>query len=216
MTLQNPADVALDASGNIYIADAGLNKVIKLDQNGSYVAQFGDAGTAPGQFQEPIAVTVDSEGNIYVADSTNRRIQKFGPDFTFITAWDSENSEPGQVDIPIDLTVGAERIYVTFSAASARVEYFDLDGEYLGSFDGFTSIGGIALDADGFVYVGDSSGPIQKFSPDGEFIARFGALGSGDGQFTIFTAIRVAVDAGGNVYATDSGAGRIQVFQPVS
>ena len=216
ISLKNPADVTTDAAGFIYIADAGLDKIIKLDDRGKFVAQFGEEGTGLGQFAEPIAVAVDEDGNIYVADSANRRIQKFGPDFSFITAWDSEMSAAGQVDIPIDLAVGHGRVYVTFSAASARVEYFDLDGGFLGYFDGFTSIGGVAIDADASVFVGNGLGQIQKFSPAGELITSFGRLGDGDGEFTIFTAIRVAVDADGNVYATDSGGQRIQVFQPIS
>ncbi len=212
--LQKPADVALDLNGNIYIADADLNKIIKLDPNGNYLAQFGETGTNPGQFAEPIAVTVDSDGNIYVADSSNYRVQKFGPDYSFITAWDSEMSAAGQVDIPIDVTVDAERVYVTFSNLSGRVEYFDHDGEFEGYFDGITSIGGVAVDDHGYIFVGDGEGQVQKFSPDGEFVAKFGREGTGDGEFTVFTALRVALDADGNVYVTDSGGQRVQVFAP--
>ena len=51
---------------------------------------------------------------------------------------------------------------------------------------------------------------VQKFSRDGEFLAEFGSLGSGDGQFN--HPIDVAVDAAGNVYVADGNNARVQIF----
>ncbi len=64
------------------------------------------------------------------------------------------------------------------------------------------------------MFVADSGNArIQKFDNNGTFLATWGSLGSGDGQFNLRT--RVAVDASGNVFVTDTASGgnsRIQEF----
>lgn len=80
-----------------------------------------------------------------------------------------------------------------------------------GTGDGqFTRPNAIAADAQGNVYVGDcaavdtgSGDRIQKFSPAGAFLSKWGSTGTGDGQFSCPTGL--AVDPGGNVLVTDCG-----------
>ncbi|RMH59801.1 MAG: hypothetical protein D6678_07275 [Zetaproteobacteria bacterium] len=84
-TLNNPQGVARDALGNVYIADTGNHRVLKLDVNlvvsvlaGTGVAGFvGDGGPAKmAQLNTPVDVEVDTLGNVYIADSLNHRIRK--------------------------------------------------------------------------------------------------------------------------------------------
>ena len=75
----------------------------------------------------------------------------------------------------------------------------------------FNSPNGIAIDVGGNIYVADSgNNRIQKFSPDGALITRWGSYGIGDGQFNRPSC--VAIDGNGNVYVVDSGNCRIQKF----
>ncbi|MDQ3718626.1 MAG: 6-bladed beta-propeller, partial [Thermoproteota archaeon] len=53
---------------------------------------------------------------------------------------------------------------------------------------------------------------IQVFDNNGNFITKWGSIGSGDGQFN--SPVGVAVGADGRVYVTDVGNARIQVFRP--
>ena len=76
---KNPLGVAVDSSGNIYVADADNYRIQKFTSDGGFITKWGSNGTGDGQFHEPIGVAVDSSGNIYVADSGNDRIQKFAP-----------------------------------------------------------------------------------------------------------------------------------------
>src|ERR1041384_3109078 len=79
------AGVAVDASGNVYAADPGNNRIQKFSSAGTFIIKWGSNGTGDGQFAGPQGVSVDSSGNVYVADTGNNRIQKFDSSGTFIT-----------------------------------------------------------------------------------------------------------------------------------
>lgn len=79
----HPGGIAVDASGNVYVADTANNMVRKIMSNGVVTTlagstQFGSTdGVGPvAQFNAPNGVTVDASGNVYVADSLNHMIRK--------------------------------------------------------------------------------------------------------------------------------------------
>ena len=72
--LQFPTDVAFDAAGNIYVADAYNHRVQKWASDGSFVGVWGSQGSEREQFDVPSGLAVDSEDVVHVADSGNRRI----------------------------------------------------------------------------------------------------------------------------------------------
>src|SRR6266480_4027196 len=61
---QGPAGVAIDAAGNVYVADAGNARVQKFTGTGTYLAQWGTLG-----YGDPFDVATDGAGDVYVADS---------------------------------------------------------------------------------------------------------------------------------------------------
>ena len=80
-----PSGVALDAAGNLYIADKGNNRIRKVSTSGiiTTVAGNGTDGfsgdgspAASAQLSNPFAVTFDAAGNLYIADHTNQRIRR--------------------------------------------------------------------------------------------------------------------------------------------
>jgi DNA-binding beta-propeller fold protein YncE len=82
---QRPIDLwnlAVDDQGNFYIADHNSYRIVKLDNDGEFLAYWGSGGSDDGQFRSLQDVAVDKEGNIYTTDSANCSVQKFHqPDF---------------------------------------------------------------------------------------------------------------------------------------
>jgi sugar lactone lactonase YvrE len=78
-----PTGIAIDAAGNMYVADSGNNLIRKISASGmvSTYAGRGPQGTANGassaaSFSNPTALVLDAAGNLYVADSGNGLIRK--------------------------------------------------------------------------------------------------------------------------------------------
>jgi len=72
-----PRDIAVDASGWLYVVDGGNFRVQVFDNNGDFVRQVGKLGRQYGHFARPKGVAVDSDGNIYVSDAAHGNFQIF-------------------------------------------------------------------------------------------------------------------------------------------
>src|SRR5262249_44633485 len=83
-----PTDVAITKSGDIYISDGyGNARVVHYDKTGKFVNEWGELGSGPGQFSIPHAIAVDSKNRVYVADRNNVRVQVFDSKGKLITEW---------------------------------------------------------------------------------------------------------------------------------
>ena len=71
--LYHPRDMAVDSSGNLWIADTENHRIQKLDTAGNWTS-YGQFGAAVGEFKYPFGIDIDKHGNIWVADRENFRI----------------------------------------------------------------------------------------------------------------------------------------------
>jgi sugar lactone lactonase YvrE len=209
-----PALLAVDGSGNIYVADNKNHRIQKFTSNGAFLTKFGSQGNGNGQFNGARGVAVDSSGNIYVTDS-NHRIQKFNSNGTFLVKWGDYPEWLGPWGVAAD---NSGYIYVVI-ASYHRIEKYTSSGTFVARWGGVQGSGdgqfqdpyGIAVDGSGYVYVADSTNSrIQKFTSDGTFLTKWGSTGSQDGQFR--TPDGVAVDSSGFVYVADKINSRVQKF----
>lgn len=108
---EHPDRCAIDASGNVYIADR--DRIHKLDSNGTIIQRWGVFGNLDNEFHGISDLAVEPEGNVYVADADNHRIQKFDSTGKFILKWESEATGDGQTKATMRMTVsGNGDIYV--------------------------------------------------------------------------------------------------------
>ena len=75
--LESPGQIALDAAGNLWVADRGNNRVQQFGPDGERLLAFGTRGVGPGEFIHPTGVSVDCRGTLTVTDTDNNRVQQF-------------------------------------------------------------------------------------------------------------------------------------------
>jgi sugar lactone lactonase YvrE len=198
--LSTPYGVAVDAAGNVYIADLLNQRIRKVDPSGvittyagTGVAGFsGDTGQATAaQISFPYGVAVDTAGNVYIAALGNQRVRKVDP--TGIITTFAGTGVPGFSGD-------------TGQATAARL----------------SSPVGVGADAAGNVYIADAvNNRVRKVDPTG-IITTFAGTGvpgfAGDtGQATLAqlkVPTGVAVDAAGNVYIADRENSRVRRVDP--
>jgi DNA-binding beta-propeller fold protein YncE len=85
--LKSPDDLVFSSNGDIYIADTGNARIVHLSPDGKFIAQWGQKGKGPGEFNTAHGLAIDAKDRIYVADRNNNRVQVFSPKGTFVTEW---------------------------------------------------------------------------------------------------------------------------------
>jgi sugar lactone lactonase YvrE len=186
-----PYGVALDAGGNVYVADGKNNRIRKVTPAGDVTTLAGaneakllDGMGDQARFNNPNGVAVDAAGNVYVADSLNNAIRKVTPAGLVSTRAGSGTA-----------------LLVDDTGAKAS----------------FNNPSGVALDLAGNLYVADSgNNRIRRVTPAGVVttLAGSGSVGGffdGTGDKAIFNGPQgVAMDATGNLYVADSKNQRIR------
>ena len=249
--LNLPGDVAVDGSGNVYIADTNNHRLRRVDSSGTTatiagtgVSGFsGDGGPAvQARLNLPGDVAVDGSGNIYIADTNNHRIRKVDPSGTITTiagtgvSGFSGNGGPAvqaQLYLPDGVAVdGSGNVYIA-DTNNHRIRKVDPSGTITTiagtGVSGFSGNGGpavqaqlylpdgVAVDGSGNVYIADTNNHrIRKVDPSGTIttIAGTGVSGfSGNGgpavQAQLYLPDGVAVDGSGNVFIADTNNHRI-------
>jgi uncharacterized protein (TIGR03437 family) len=199
--LYTPFGLAVDASGNLYIAELGNSRVRKVSTAGTITTVAGDGTTAYGgdggpavnaQLNYPQAVAVDAAGNLYIADTFNYCVRLVTPAGLIVTV--AGNGTAGYAG---DLGL----------AADAQI----------------SSPTGVAADSTGSFYISDGVSRVRKVYPNGliDTVAGNGSLGySGDGgaasNAQIDAPAGLAVDSSGNVYFADTANNAVRMLQPSS
>lgn len=219
---RSPFGVAVDAQGNLYVADTENDRIQKLSPTGQPVAQWGNHGKGPGQFDYPTDIALDAQGNLYVTDNGNYRVQKLSPTGQPLAQWGSEGTGPGQFGTLWGIVVDAQGSLYVAESSTNRIQKLSATGQPIAQWGSkgtdpgqFNLPTGVTLDAAGNVYVADSGNHrIQKLSPAGQPLAQWGTFGTRDGDFN--DPERVAIDAQGNLYVVDPPDYRFGKLSPDS
>jgi sugar lactone lactonase YvrE len=163
----DPSGLAVDASGNLFIADFGNNRIRKVTPQGIITTVAGSGGAGPtgagssgdgglatsAQLNDPHGVAVDTSGNLFIADSGNCRIRKVTPQ-GIITTVAGNNCDTSLGDGGPAISAGLQLPW------------------------------GVAVDASGNLFIAENDNRIRKVTPQGIIttVAGNGTAGfSGDG-----------------------------------
>lgn len=202
-----PMGVAVGEGNQIYVTDAGNNRVCVFDSQGRYLRSFGSFGIAKpapgvqatyqaGSLNYPVGIDVDDEGNVYVASFRNDSIEVFDAEGTPLRRFPDPmlptgrgSSGYGSRGIAVtDVAVHDDRVYAT---DAYQVFVFTLEGELLDQWgmpgtspESLDHPNGIAVSDDGeTVYVSDSNhSRVTAFTPEGEVRWQVGEISGGIGS----------------------------------
>lgn len=181
-TLNLPTGLAVDASGNLFLADTENNRIRRIGTDGKILtiagngtASFrGDGGQAvDASLNHPEAVAVDSAGNVYIADTFNHRIRKVNGDGVILTvAGNGNNTYSGDgvlaasssLNYPRGVAVGASGDIYIADTFNSRIRQVTENGRIWtiagrGTFADTTVEGGDAANAEFRFPAGVSAGP---------------------------------------------------------
>ena len=116
--------LAVDSSGNLYVADIGQDRVQVFDSSGNFKFQLGSFGTGEGEFDTPWDVAVDSSGDVYVADLVNDRVQVFDSGGNFQFAFGSTGTRDGEFMGPAGIAIGDSGNVHVLDFYNHRVQVF--------------------------------------------------------------------------------------------
>jgi DNA-binding beta-propeller fold protein YncE len=90
---------------NIYVSNAGNDRIEKFDNDGKFITKWGSLGKENGHLDTPHDIAVDELGNLYVDEQGNFRVQVFSTDGKFITKWGPPGSNDNQFLDPHSIVV---------------------------------------------------------------------------------------------------------------
>ena len=197
-TFSEPAEVAVDSSSNLYVADSGNNRVVEITPSGAVTTLL----SAGNGLSDPEGVAVDAAGAVYVADTDNNEIleysggtvTKLAPGFVF--------NQPAGVAVD-----SSGNVYVADTGSNA-VQEISASGTVtpLGGSFAFNQPYGIAVDSStGDVYVADT-GSNQVVEISGGTVTVLPG--------TYSQPFGVAVDSAGDVYVANTDDAEIQMITP--
>lgn len=197
--MTNPFGLALDAAGNLYLADRGNQRVRKVNASDGRINTIagngffgfsGDGGPATAaRLLGPVGVAVDSAGNVYIVELNNRRIRKVN---------------------------GSDGVITTIAGTGALGAGGDGGPATAAQFNAPISL---ALDAAGDLYVAELNGHrIRKITLSTGIISTFAGSGTpgarGDGGDPLAAQLAfpagLAFDRAGNLYLGDQGNERVR------
>lgn len=216
--LHLPTDVAVDASGRVFVADGVNDRVAVFNSDGSLLKLLSHVGGAA--LSNPISVMLDAKGNLWISDNGNHQIVVADANANLVerimlpSSSEDHPADPTGVALTSD---GAKLLVVDND--SHRVLVRDASGPFrsLGSpgrgpgqmqWPFMADVG-----ADGTVYIIEAiGGHVQRLDKDDQWLRPISSWGVELGQ--LYRPKGIAIDQTGDIFVSDSTTGAVQAFGP--
>jgi phospholipase C len=217
--LDHPEGMATDSSGDIWVAVTGSDSVAEFSASGTLLTSFGTEGSGDGELDGPDAVAV-SGSTVYVADFGNSRIEEFTTSGAYVASISVPTPTGVAVTAAGDIWVAS----ASYTYGNGVYEYSPSGARLLAAqstqsgYGSFGDTGGIAVGADGMVYVAQPDyGLVSVYTPGGSFSTEFGLHSSASASAeNLEFPQAVAVTSDGRVWVADSGKNRLTEFGPAT
>lgn len=213
-TFVAPSGIAIGPDGTIFVADAEVGLVARIDATGRVFSPIGE-----GILKRPTGVVFDkTQQRIFVADTDESMVKVFDLDGRLLMTIGQPGVELGEFNRPTYMAIWRNELYVT-DTFNSRIQVFDLDsgqpiraigtrGTYVGQ---FAIPKGVALDSEGNIYVIESLfDHLLVFNREGRLLLPIGGTGYTSGNF--YLPAGLWVDEGDRVYVADMYNGRVVTY----
>jgi sugar lactone lactonase YvrE len=194
LTLNGPRRPVFDPAGNLYVADLGNNRVVKIAPSGAATVV-----ATPGlTLSQPNAVALDGAGNLYIADGGNNRVVEVTAAGT-ASALNNNGLSVGPIGLAID---GEGDLFVSDNASARLVEY-PIGGLAKVIYTGLNDPHGVAVDGSNNIFVANNGA--------NQIVEITNGVGSvvSTGSVTLNAPHAVTLDSPGNIYVSDTGNNRM-------
>ncbi len=131
--LEKPEGIAVDPTGNIFVADYITGFVKKYDASYKWLLTFSEYGSGKGQNMKSEFLDI-RDGRLYLPETGNHRVDVFDLNGRFLFDFGSLGAAPGQFNTPEAAKFNSEgKLYVS-DLKNDRVQIFDKDGKFLSAF----------------------------------------------------------------------------------
>jgi len=188
----SPIGIAIDASGNAWVANSGGNNVTELSSSGTTLGTFSVGST-------PSYLAIDASGNIWVTNNGG----------STVTELSSSGATLGTFSVganPFGIAIDASGNVWVANRSSFTVTELSSSGTTLGTFSAGNQPFGIAIDASGNAWVANHiDSTVNKFSSSGTTLGTFSSVGA--------NPVGIAIDASGNAWVANQNAGTKNVVE---
>lgn len=181
---RHPSAIAIDANGNIYIADTGNHRLQKFDEKGVFQSMIGGFGWGKEQFNRPVDVCADNGLDVLVADYENRRVMRFDKELHWISSYRSNIDEKERLVLGFPTGVSLSRHGDLFITDDENRRILKLNtlwqaelsfGDYDGGEGALTAPTKIAVSQEDRIFVTDrKAGYVLVYDYFGNFLQTIG------------------------------------------
>ncbi|MBM3924604.1 MAG: hypothetical protein FJ320_01240 [SAR202 cluster bacterium] len=211
--------ISISPDDSVYLSDVRDHVIRKFSPEGKLLFTLG--GESPRfsgrPFNRPAHMAVSPvSGDLFVADGYgNARVHRYSPEGKLLYSWGEAGTEKGQFVVPHNVVIDKDEFIYIADRENHRMQVFDAKGKLQAVWGNIWRAAGLALDADGIVYVAQMSAPpyiqdapgvghcVTIFNRKGKELHRLGDphLGEGAGQF--LTPHGIAIDSRGDMYVAE-------------